>query len=80
MDASSSSKNQSYDYNNENSSTSRSNSNGDVQITIEKPVVKELKIVVIGDGYIGKTCMLWSFVYNKFPRDYVPTVFETHAR
>lgn len=23
--------------------------------------------------------MLWSFVYRKFPKDYVPTVFETHA-
>merc|ERR1719215_750260 len=23
--------------------------------------------------------MLWSFVYRKFPQDYVPTVFETHA-
>ena len=40
---------------------------------------KELKLVVVGDGYIGKTCMLWSFVYRKFPQDYVPTVFETHA-
>lgn len=40
---------------------------------------KELKLVVVGDGYIGKTCMLWSFVYRKFPKDYVPTVFETHA-
>jgi GTPase SAR1 family protein len=40
---------------------------------------KELKIVVVGDGYIGKTCMLWSYVYRKFPKDYVPTVFETHA-
>ena len=39
----------------------------------------ELKLVVVGDGYIGKTSMLWSFVYRKFPKDYVPTVFETHA-
>ena len=23
--------------------------------------------------------MLWSFVYRKFPKDYVPTVFETHS-
>ncbi len=40
---------------------------------------KELKLVVVGDGYIGKTCMLWSYVYRKFPKDYLPTVFETHA-
>ncbi len=41
--------------------------------------VNELKITCVGDGYVGKTCMLWSYVYRKFPKDYVPTVFETHA-
>ena len=41
--------------------------------------VNELKITCVGDGYVGKTCMLWSYVYGKFPKDYVPTVFETHA-
>jgi GTPase SAR1 family protein len=40
---------------------------------------KELKLTCVGDGYIGKTCMLWSYVYRKFPKDYVPTVFESHA-
>ena len=41
--------------------------------------VKELKLVVVGDGYIGKTCMLWSFVYKKFPQGYVPTIFDIHS-
>jgi GTPase SAR1 family protein len=40
---------------------------------------KELKLVVVGDGYIGKTCMLWSFVYKKFPQGYVPTIFDIHS-
>jgi GTPase SAR1 family protein len=39
----------------------------------------ELKLVIVGDGYIGKTCMLWSFVYKKFPTGYVPTVFDIHS-
>ena len=44
-----------------------------------KPASDELKLVVVGDGYIGKTCMLWSFVYKKFPAGYVPTVFDIHS-
>ena len=42
-------------------------------------ITKELKLVVAGDGYIGKTCLLWSFIYRKFPIGYVPTVFDIHA-
>jgi hypothetical protein len=65
---------------------------------------KELKLVVVGDGYIGiikrfffhlssfcyvknvfypniqgKTCLLWSYVYGKFPHGYLPTVFDIHS-
>eukprot|EP01091_Cochliopodium_minus_P013857 TRINITY_DN4571_c0_g2_i1.p1 TRINITY_DN4571_c0_g2~~TRINITY_DN4571_c0_g2_i1.p1 ORF type:complete len:194 (-),score=30.67 TRINITY_DN4571_c0_g2_i1:86-667(-) len=37
-----------------------------------------LKLVCVGDGGIGKTAFLISFVENRFPIDYVPTVFENH--
>ncbi len=40
---------------------------------------QELKLVVVGDGYIGKTSLLWSYVYRKFPVGYVPTIFDIHA-
>ncbi|KAL5016249.1 hypothetical protein ScPMuIL_005838 [Solemya velum] len=38
-----------------------------------------IKLVIVGDGACGKSCLLFVFSKNEFPELYVPTAFQSYV-
>jgi len=42
-------------------------------------ITRAIKVALVGDGTVGKTCMLMSYVCQAFMEDYVPTMFDNFS-
>jgi GTPase SAR1 family protein len=48
--------------------------NGIESESIQSNRIRPIKITAVGDGMVGKTCLLITYVSKRFPTEYVPTV------
>ena len=37
---------------------------------------QKIKVVIVGDTAVGKTCLIRNYLYNDFNEDYVPSVLD----
>jgi len=52
---------------------------GRKESAVDVSQARRVKLVVVGDGAVGKTSLLIRFATGKFPEDYLPTVFENYT-
>lgn len=47
---------------------------------MENAPQNELKLVFVGDGMVGKTCCIQTYVWDAYPGDIGATMFDTYSR
>ena len=63
-----------------NTTSNGPNNNSTSTDTMGRNRRRQVKVVVVGDGAVGKTCLLNVFVKKDFPEEYNATIFENYTK